>query len=84
MSDVLVRIEFASNHLAGCHHQLGQQSSRRVVCFGCFVAAREREAALPGAAAPDRPDGGLVEARRPLAARDLEHRRRMLNWLRQA
>ena len=56
-----------------------------VICFTCFRAGR---ATPPAAATPaDGPDETLPAGaglREPLTPRDIAHRRRMLDWLRQA
>jgi hypothetical protein len=69
-----------------CDHQGGLPvSGPAVVCFQCFRARGARHASpaeqTDTLAATGR---GPLEARRTLTPRELQHRQRMLEWLRRA
>jgi len=77
----------AESGLHACRGDAGPpiQGQAMVVCFTCFRTGRTPP---PAAAAPaGEPDKMLPAGaglREPLTPRDIAHRRRMLDWLRQA
>ena len=81
MADVLLRVAFGRGHSPGCAH--GYTAEARVVCLACFETARLNNGAR---IEPGDDSGGThgLEPRESLSPRDREHRRRMLDWLRQA
>ena len=76
----------AESGLHACRGDAGPpiQGQALVVCFTCFRAGRTARVAAAPAGEPDETLPAGAGLREPLTPRDIAHRRRMLDWLRQA
>ena len=84
MADAQVGVEGGGDHSAECHDQSAPPAPGRgvVVCLACVRQARGSViSAQPGTFDAPMSD---AESPRTLTPRNLQHRRRMLEWLKRA